>query len=150
MRYHVHVARESVSDVGVLDKVMDVLNLLGEADGPRSLAQISVATGHHRATVALLRGQPLLARVAREDDPAADLSEDGAHHATPLLTFGSDTPLWPCTSHEQTFTAAEAIRGGRAVHVPDPDTATCVLRELGAPGDQAETRVRYALTGRLS
>ena len=51
MRYHVHVVRDSVSDVGVLDKVMDVLNLLGEADGPRSLAQISVATGHHRATV---------------------------------------------------------------------------------------------------
>ncbi len=45
------MARDSVSDVGVLDKVMDVLNLLGEADGPRSLAQIAAATGHHRATV---------------------------------------------------------------------------------------------------
>lgn len=123
----------------------DPVILLRVRDGARL-----ILAGHHRATVALLRGQPLLARVAREEDPAADLSEDGAHHATPLLTFGSDTPLWPCTRHEQTCTAAEAIRGGRAVHVPDPDTATCVLRELGAPGDQAETRVRYALTGRLS
>ena len=109
-----------------------------------------ILAGHHRATVALLRGQPLLARIGREDDPAADLSEDGAHHVTPLLSFGSDTPLWPCTRHEQPSTAAESIRCGRAVHVPDPDTAACVLRELGAPAAQAETRVRYALTGRFS
>ena len=97
----------------------------------------------------MLRGRPLLARIAREDDRAADLSEDGAHHVTPLLSFGVDTPPWPCSRHEQP-TAAAAIRRGDAVHVPDPDTAACVLRELGAPGDQAGTRVRYACTGRFS
>jgi DNA-binding IclR family transcriptional regulator len=45
------VARPSVSDVGVLDKIVDVLDRLAEADGPRTLAQLSAATGHHRATV---------------------------------------------------------------------------------------------------
>lgn len=45
------MARDSVSDVGVLDKVMDLIGHLAEADGPRTLAQVSTATGHHRATV---------------------------------------------------------------------------------------------------
>ena len=51
VRYGVHVAKPSVSDVGVLDKVMHVLDCLAEADGPRSLAQLALTTGYHRATV---------------------------------------------------------------------------------------------------
>lgn len=123
----------------------DPVILVRARDGARL-----ILAGHHRATVALLRGQPLLARVVREDHPAGSLAEPGAHHVTPLLSFGSDTPPWPCTRHDQPSAATEAIRCGHGVHVPDPDTAACVLRELGAPGDQVETRVRYALTGRLS
>lgn len=51
VRYSVHVARPSVSDVGVLDKVMVLLDALAEAEGPRTLAQLSLSTGYHRATV---------------------------------------------------------------------------------------------------
>lgn len=109
-----------------------------------------ILAGHHRATVALLRGRPLLARVVREDHPADDRPEAGAHHVTPLLSFGAYTSPWPCTRHEQPSAAAEVVRRGRAVHVPDRDAAAGVLRELGAPGVQAQTRVQYALTGRFS
>ena len=123
----------------------DPVILVRARDGARL-----ILAGHHRSTVALLRGQPLLARIVREDHPAEDLAGDGAHHVTPLLSFGAENPAWPCTFHEQTTAAADAIRRGDAVHVPDPDTATRVLHELTAPGHQAQQRVAYARTGRFS
>ena len=123
----------------------DPVILLRSRDGARL-----ILAGHHRATVALLRGQPLLARVVREDHPGEDLAGDGAHHVTPLLSFGTGNPAWPCTRFELPSAAADAIRRGDAVHVPDPDTATRVLHDLTAPGHQAQERVAYALTGRFS
>jgi len=129
-------------DVGNADPVI----LVRARDGARL-----ILAGHHRATAALLRGQPLLARVARDGvTGAGGRTAEGAHHVTPLLTYGSATPAWPCVHHEQPSAAAGSMRHGRAVHVPDPDTATRVLRNLGAPGAHAEARVRYARTGLFS
>jgi len=86
----------------------DPVILLRARDGARL-----ILAGHHRATVALLRGQPLLARVAREDDTDDGLPVPGPHHVTPLLTFGSAPQAWPSVHHEQPAAAAEAMRRGQ-------------------------------------
>jgi DNA-binding IclR family transcriptional regulator len=44
------VSRERISEVGVIDKVVVLLDTLSTASGPLSLAQIAVATDIHRAT----------------------------------------------------------------------------------------------------
>lgn len=48
MRYNSHVSKQSVSDVGVLDKAMAILAALERE--PRMLAGLVEATGFHRAT----------------------------------------------------------------------------------------------------
>jgi DNA-binding IclR family transcriptional regulator len=50
LRYVTHVLRERISEVGVIDKAVYLLDVLVKADGPTSLAQLSAASGIHRAT----------------------------------------------------------------------------------------------------
>ena len=50
VRYGVHVSRDRISEVGVLDKTIVLLDALARPDGPFTLAELVTETGIHRAT----------------------------------------------------------------------------------------------------
>lgn len=91
-----------------------------------------ILAGHHRATVALLRGQPLLTRLVVEDDDHAahDPLHPGVSVVTPNLMIGpgpTRQPAWEV--------------------VPTADAAVQTLLRRGADHCHATARVAYAVTG---
>ena len=89
-----------------------------------------ILAGHHRATVALLRGRPLLTRLVVEGGDAADRAgvHPGARVVTSTFVIGSSTQP-PC------------------VVVSTGDAAVQTLTCRGLTPRHATSRVAYALTG---
>ncbi len=50
VRYSVHVSRDRISEVGVLDKAVVLLDALARPEGPFTLVELVTRTGIHRAT----------------------------------------------------------------------------------------------------
>jgi hypothetical protein len=108
----------------------DPVVLVRERDGAHLLL-----AGHHRATAALLRGVPLLARVV-----GGTPNDRGTFHPTQGLSFGSPPP-WSVV--------VTMIKAGGAARVPDAETARKVLEGLGLSGEAVAARLHYAATGSL-
>ena len=123
-------------DPGNTDPVL----LVRERDGAHLLL-----AGHHRATAALLRGVPLLARVvggARDD-------RRDTFHPTQGVSYGLVPPTFAGVVTADVVVAIAAVRAGGAVHVPDAVTARQVLGELGLDDAAVTARLHYAATGSL-
>jgi len=124
------------NDPGNADPVV----LVRERDGAHLLL-----AGHHRATAALLRGVPLLARLvggARDD-------RRDTFHPTQGVSYGPIPPTFAAVLTADVAVAVAAVRAGGSVHVPDGVTARQVLGGLGLDDEAVTARLHYAATGSL-
>jgi len=117
----------------------DPVVLVRERDGAHLLL-----AGHHRATAALLRGVPLLARVVGGDPDRRDTL-----HPTQGVSYGSVPPTLATALTADVAVAVAAVRAGGSVHVPDGVTARQVLGGLGLADEAVTARLHYAATGSL-
>jgi len=116
----------------------DPVVLVRERDGAHLLL-----AGHHRATAALLRGVPLLARVVGGAPEPRDTL-----HPTQGVSYGPVPPTFAAALTADVAVAA-AVRSGGSVHVPNTQTARQVLGGLGLNVEAVTARLHYAATGSL-
>jgi len=117
----------------------DPVVLVRERDGAHLLL-----AGHHRATAALLRGVPLLARVVGGTSEPRD-----RFHPTQGVSYGPVPPTFAGVVTADVAVAVAAVRAGGSVHVPGTVTARQVLGELGLDDEAVTARLHYAATGSL-
>jgi len=122
-------------DPGNTDPVM----LVRDRDGAHLLL-----AGHHRATAALLRGLPLLARVVGGARDRRD-----TFHPTQGVSYGPIPPTFAGVVTADVAVAVAAVRARGSVHVPDTTTARQVLGGLGLDDEAVTARLHYAATGSL-
>jgi hypothetical protein len=125
----------------------DPVVLVRERDGAHLLL-----AGHHRATVALLRGVPLLARVV--GGPLArvvggPLTPPTTFHPTQGVSYGPTPPSFAGVLTAELAVAVAAVRAGDSVHVPATATARQILGALGLADEAVTARLLYAATGAL-
>jgi len=117
----------------------DPVVLVRDRDGAHLLL-----AGHHRATAALLRGVPLLARVVGGPTHKRD-----TFHPTQGVSYGPVPPTFAAVLAADVAVAVAAVRAGGSVHVPDTATARQVLGGLGLDVEAVTARLHYAATGSL-
>jgi hypothetical protein len=114
----------------------------------RSRGELVVLSGHHRAAAALLRAEPLRARLvsglppADGDDPAV---------VTPSLLVGEGDPKLPHVRCESAHAAEVLVNIGATAwltHATDP-AVRGLLAQLAVLGGWIDHQLHYARTGRI-